>query len=1384
MRIEFTVVGPSGRRDVAVTAAGTALLADVLPALARVAGMPANEPARLGRRRLDPGSTIDASGLVTGAVVRFGAAPRELTGLLALQVVGGGVTAGPVPVVRGELTIGRDPGCDVPLADDRASRRHAVLRVDGRGVTVHDAGSTNGTSVEGRPVPATGTRVEAGDLIRVGDSVLALSEGTPRAAVPVRGADGTRQVNRASRPRATAAAARLEAPAPTRPARPGPVQWVAALVPAVAGGALAWAFGSPALLLFAVLSPVVLLAGAAGDRLRWRRSTRRAAATARRDGADLDGRVRAALRDEARARRDAAPDPAAVLDVATLPTRRIWERERADEDFLTVRLGIGDAESEATVDEGGRTRPAGTVHLVPHTVDLRTAALGVIGPPDRLDAVTSWLVGQLAVLHAPSDVDVAVVAPPGTDWLRWLPHLRSRPGPSVLGDLVALRERRAATRATRATRAAGAVAAVAAAGWTGPWTVVVVATAVDDLTPADAAALADLLTDGPAVGITAVCAARSAAALPSGCRHVATIGDPGRPGGGSGCTLVLHRDGTAGATPLLADRVSPGWADRVARALAPLVDTRGRGVPRASKRLGDLIPDDTRAVLARWGAADGGARTVIGTSADGPVTVDLVADGPHALVVGTTGAGKSELLRTLVCGLASNHPPDELAFLLVDYKGGAAFGAAARLPHTTGVVTDLDAALTGRALRSLEAELRRRERAFALVGADDLAGYRGSPGVEPFARLVVVVDEFAELAAVVPEFVTGLVSVARRGRSLGLHLVLATQRPGAALTPEIRANTALRIALRVTEAAESGDVIGVPDAALVDPGQPGRGFVLRGGDLVAMQAARVTGAVHGGGTPVVEVLGPWRTTAVPGTATTTGDDDLAATVAGLHRAAELAGRPAPRAPWLPPLPDTIAAGELRVPDGSPAIALGRLDLPAEQRQPPLLLTVPGESALVVGGPGSGRTTTLLTAGLAAARRFGADELTLHTIGRDAALPDILAGLPHAGTFVTGETRELLPGLLRALAAPAARGRPGPALLLVDDWDLVLAECDDALAGLCADLLSRLPGPATSVLVAGGRSLLNPRVAATFPTRIVLPLADPADHALTGLPGHAPLSGALPGAGQRVPDGAALRIAHPGDVPDSAAARRAADEVAATWAGRRAPHAPLRLRPLPVAVTVAEVREQACRSGAPDGPVLGVAGDTAQPCLLDVAARGARLLVAGPARSGRSTLLATLAAEAARHDHRVVALAPRRSPLHAAIRGCGQAVVSDAGPVDLPAPVPDRPTLMLVDDVERCDDRAAALVVERLRTAGPPLGVVVAGRPDELATGYRPLVTEVRRDGCGVLLRPGRLDGDLLGVRLVARPEPAVPGRGVIVGDPGWGGPFRDAAVLPVQVAVA
>ena len=316
-----------------------------------------------------------------------------------------------------------------------------------------------------------------------------------------------------------------------------------------------------------------------------------------------------------------------------------------------------------------------------------------------------------------------------------------------------------------------------------------------------------------------------------------------------------------------------------------------------------------------------GLDVAIGVGEGGAASIDLVGDGPHAVVGGMTGSGKSELLVTWLLAMAARFTPRQVNFLLFDFKGGAAFSDIAALPHTVGLVTDLDQAGAARALASLSAELRYRERVLAGHGARAITGIEGT-GRPP--RLVVVVDEFAAMATDFPELHGAFTDLASRGRSLGMHLVLCTQRPAGVVRDAVLANTGLRISLRVNNRADSVAVVGTDAAAALIGTPPGRAVVMR----------------SAGEPQVVQVA--------------------IATSADLARARQ-SNDYRPRRPWLDPLPRMLQLSA--VPRPAEGIAFGLIDLPADQTQPPAVWNpVVDGTVLVVGAAGAGKTTALRALG--------------------------------------------------------------------------------------------------------------------------------------------------------------------------------------------------------------------------------------------------------------------------------------------------------------------------------------------------------------------------------------------------------------------------------------
>ncbi len=316
-------------------------------------------------------------------------------------------------------------------------------------------------------------------------------------------------------------------------------------------------------------------------------------------------------------------------------------------------------------------------------------------------------------------------------------------------------------------------------------------------------------------------------------------------------------------------------------------------------------------------ARRGSLPAVVGAAGGEPVVIDLVSDGPHAVVAGVTGSGKSELLITWILALSATHSTADVNFLLADFKGGTAFDGLVGLPHVTGVITDLDGAGARRAIESLRAEVRWREAELARAGARDVLDERVA-----LPRLVIVVDEFAALLGEHPELHAVFSDVAARGRALGMHLILGTQRVSGVVRDALLTNCPLRVSLRVTDAADSRAVVGTDEAALLPGGAEGAGAALvRRAQDAAPRRARIA---------------------------------LSTTV-DVERISAAAQGPSPRRPWLPDLPRSVDLAGLLDGDG---IVLGLADDPERQQQGPFV--VEGRGLAVLGGPGAGKTTALET----------------------------------------------------------------------------------------------------------------------------------------------------------------------------------------------------------------------------------------------------------------------------------------------------------------------------------------------------------------------------------------------------------------------------------------
>jgi S-DNA-T family DNA segregation ATPase FtsK/SpoIIIE len=1101
----------------------------------------------------------------------------------------------------------------------------------------------------GRPEPPPGATTWPPDVdLVVGATLLGLVTPVEPDAAVTPSSDGVGlDYNRPPRIAPHLDAERLRMPAPPSARTRAPFPMVVLIAPMIFGLLMAGLFHTYYYLMFLFLTPLMVLAnwvtGRRGNRKAQEEARRRYRARRR----VVEKEIRTAVIRERWVRCVTGPDPAAVGLMASGPGARLWERRRRDPDHLVLRVGTVNLPSVKAVDDPARDENHRTIRWsipdIPIGVEIaELGVVGVAGPTAPVQSLARWCLAQAAVLHSPRDVR-AVLLTEATradewGWTRWLPHLRpfSPTGPVVAvgNDPESVANRVSELVAEIQARRRSMDSSMGRAMFTGP-DILVIADGARRLR--DVPGMVQVLTEGPAVRVFSLCLDEQERLLPEECGAVLSL---------SGTTLTIRRTGTPDVADVRTDLVSTAWCERVARALTPLRDVSPEsdtGLPDKIRLLEllDQEPPNPQALVARWRRRPATTSFVLGMGFDGPLTLDLVRDGPHGLVAGTTGSGKSELLQSFVASLAAANRPDELTFVLVDYKGGSAFRECANLPHTLGMVTDLDGHLVQRALDSLGAELRRRERILAEHDAKDHPEYRAKraadPVLPPLPRLLLVIDEFATLVREVPEFVTGLINIAQRGRSLGIHLILATQRPAGAVTQDIKANTNLRIALRVTDPSESQDIIDTNEAVRISPRTPGRALV-RYGHRSAIpfqsawvgaerpdpengtpeRAARARGKVRSSdlswnrlGRPVVlpaddepeEVPGPLPPT------------DLQVLVEAIREASGLLDgyRPQP-SPWLPPLEEKVLLDDLpaverpAAPGGTslpPLIPYAMEDVPQLQERRVATVDLAAFGHLyVIGAPRSGRTQVLRTIAGSAARTVSVGDL--HIYGIDAAGGGLAAvkTLPHCGAIASRHDLEHLDRLISRLGDELTRRqeacaahncsslvelrellprdqRPPHIIVMIDGWDALVPRLDDYDNGRLFDELARFirEGAAAGLhlIATSERSLLAGRVSAHNDHKLMLRQSDRSDYSMIGmLPNQVPTS---------VPDGRgwhtitrtetqiALLAADDSGQGQAAALRAIGAEATRRDAAVPDARRPFTVVPLPQAVAFAEAYEK-------------------------------------------------------------------------------------------------------------------------------------------------------------------------------------------------------------------
>jgi S-DNA-T family DNA segregation ATPase FtsK/SpoIIIE len=898
-------------------------------------------------------------------------------------------------------------------------------------------------------------------------------------------------------------------PLPREPGQASPFNWASLGAPLVLAGVLFGVTRQVTYALLSALGAIIVVFSFVESRLRRRREVRRSTAERAAELAAFEGRLAEARRLELRRRWDITPTAADWVRAADQIGSSLWERGPTDSDFLDVFVAVGaldwrpaveKASTQAGADVRERVARSGGLTPVPLTFSLDRGELVTLhGPrPDALGLVRAAIC-QACCAQGPAHLRIGLLVEDTDDWewLKWLPHIRDE----TSGELrvrhidAAADPQRAVDEAAAwlagagagAGEGAGAAGARRDAGRGGRAATTTANLGGGGGGPALSLPNAEsperihavrtlLIVDGPRLRPGSSLAFRRALAADAS----AIIVD-GPPPNLTTTLIEIGPDGavaqvdartgraTRGASPAPLDADD---AERCARMLArlddPLVAERDAPLP-TRVRLSDLVPFDLAqpsdqladAIRTHWAAArrDPGSLAIpVGIGEDGPFELDIVRHGPHGLLGGATGSGKSELLKMIVAELAARYSPDEVIIGLFDFKGGTSLQELTALPHCVGLVSDTDLHEAERALRYLRTELLRRERLLFARGAQKIEQI-----ADELPRLIVIIDEFQILADELPDELQTVIDLTKRGRSLGVHLLFATQSPTSVRNyDEIKRNTHLRMTLKLLDVEDSIRLIDLPDAARFTAS--GRGLARIDTRVLAFQAGYPSGPVEVTDDDAVRLTPftllphpttdddapetasaaerrtssfgevaaldePWwevdgRTTATDpvgvghgagiggGDAGAAGEwTELSALIAGIgqaYRSARGHGQVRPVADvWPPALPASLTleevtaqvrAGEV-IPGRPPGLAayFARGDRPDESehaRQPAVAWHLDAGNLLVFGAPGAGASTALTVLATSLTASLPPTELHLYVL--DFAGGDLraLAALPH------------------------------------------------------------------------------------------------------------------------------------------------------------------------------------------------------------------------------------------------------------------------------------------------------------------------------------------------------------------------------------------------------
>ncbi|WP_336820121.1 type VII secretion protein EccCa [Gordonia sp. MMO-8] len=961
------------------------------------------------------------------------------------------------------------------------------------------------------------------------------------------------------------------------------------------------------------------------------------------------------------------PDPRAVASL--IGSDRMWERRPTDSDFVDVRVGLGvhrlagglqppesapaeDVEPVSAVALRRFVQARSSVPDMPTAIALRGfPAISLSGPHDEVNALVRSMICVLAVQHGPDHLGIAIVVDdpvaPEWDWCKWLPHVGHQERQdglgatrmvyrsladleSDLGDVLAARARFSRTEPDTTVR--HLVVVLGGGEVTGDEELSSGA-GLDGVTVVELGSTADSIASRRGL-VLQVDGGRLSARTEAGSEEFA-VADARDVVTSEAIARRLARYRPARFGPIADLDLTPSAIDRGLPDLLGVADA------------GAFVPE------SEWVGRRGSARlrVPIGhTSTGEPVHLDLKESahggmGPHGLCVGATGSGKSELLRTLVLGLIATHSPDELNLILVDFKGGATF-LGLESQHVAAVITNLEAELelVDRMADALSGELHRRQELLRAAGNfANVTEYErarlGGADLPPLPALVVVVDEFSELLAQKPDFAELFVAIGRLGRSLHIHLLLASQRLEEGRLRGLDSHLSYRIGLKTFSASESRTVLGVPDAYHL-PSEPGAAYLkCDSATPIRFRTSYVSGVYR----PPVEAI---DSTAHSDNSVTVFRADTVVALPEVDEAAvedvdgpsvleTLVGRIAghgsdPHRVWLPPLESSVSLDDVPpVPHEMLTASIGVVDRPYDQRRDPLRVDLSRGAGhvAIVGGPQSGKSTALRTLICSLARGHSPSRTTFYCLDFGGGGLAALADLPHVGgvaprnrrdavrrtvsevmgvrtereiTFADAGIDSMTEYRERCASGDHSDDRYGDVFLVIDGYGVLRNEFDE-LDDQIADLVARGLSYGVHVVVTAGRwAEIRPAVKDLIGTRIELKLGDALDSEMDRR------------AAARVPTGKPGR----GVTADGLHMLIALPSIVGVTDGEPAPA----VRTLTAHLTPGEFT-------VPDGLVtgqvaLGVGESDLQPYVVDFA-REPHLLVFGDAECGKTATLRVL-----------------------------------------------------------------------------------------------------------------------------------------------------------------